>query len=126
MDKALFHQHVNHFSQAEETPPTVAPITDFGKYAEEAMGVAFREGKLDLEKLNVDKYTKEFLKELQQKTTDPPCINTQLSANDVKRNYKNWRETTSTSPANQHLGLYKTWVNVPEEKDKEYLELTSD
>eukprot|EP00957_Ditylum_brightwellii_P193708 14750786-Ditylum_brightwellii.AAC.1 len=61
MDKALFDQHIKHFSQAEGTPPTVAQISHFGSYAEQSMGIAFREGTVDLECLAVNNYTREFL-----------------------------------------------------------------
>eukprot|EP00957_Ditylum_brightwellii_P127402 9715411-Ditylum_brightwellii.AAC.1 len=56
---------------------------------------------------------------------DPPCISTHISATDIKKNYKIWKECISTSPANQHLGLYKTWVKVPEEKEEKYKGLTT-
>eukprot|EP00957_Ditylum_brightwellii_P075100 5706410-Ditylum_brightwellii.AAC.1 len=61
MDKALFDQHVKHSKQAEGTPPTVAPISLFGKCAEQPMDSAFREGALDLDSLAIDTYTREFL-----------------------------------------------------------------
>eukprot|EP00957_Ditylum_brightwellii_P157798 12010297-Ditylum_brightwellii.AAC.1 len=123
-DKALFKQHVKHFSQASGTPPTVAPITSFGNYAEQPMGVAFREGTLDLDQLNVNHYT-EFLQELQCQPTDLTGINTDISPSDVKRNYQIWGEAKSKSPSEPQLGLYKTWVKVPEEQEEEYQGLTS-
>eukprot|EP00957_Ditylum_brightwellii_P126357 9632668-Ditylum_brightwellii.AAC.1 len=89
------------------------------------MGVAFREGTLDLDQLNVDHYTAEFLQKLQCQPTNPPCINTDISPSDIKRNYQIRKEATSTSPSEQHLGLYKTWVKVPEEQEEEHQGLTS-
>eukprot|EP00957_Ditylum_brightwellii_P087608 6669693-Ditylum_brightwellii.AAC.1 len=97
MDAALFDQHVKHFSQAQGTPPTVVPISTFGKYAE-STGQTYRDGTLNLDNLNLDQYTLTFLKELQHTPEDPPLINTNISTEDIKCNYKNWKEATCTSP----------------------------
>eukprot|EP00957_Ditylum_brightwellii_P172909 13163989-Ditylum_brightwellii.AAC.1 len=126
MDTALFHQHLRHFSQATGTPFTVNPLVNtFGEYAETPGGEEFRKGILDIDNLPVDKYTKEFLHELTQTKDDPPKISTQLQAPDIRRNYKNWKEATTTSPSSQYLSLYKTWIYVPEEKEDAYDGITS-
>eukprot|EP00957_Ditylum_brightwellii_P038405 2902972-Ditylum_brightwellii.AAC.1 len=97
------------------------PISNFGKYSEPLLGVVFRTSTLNIDCLDIDDYTKAFLKALQQQQhTDPLEINTSLTAAEVRANYKNWRENTSTSPVDQHLGLYKTWTNVLEEKEDNY------
>eukprot|EP00957_Ditylum_brightwellii_P201081 15323979-Ditylum_brightwellii.AAC.1 len=54
---------------------------------------------------------------------DPPEIDSQLSPRDLKQNYKNWKESTSTSLSGRYLNLYKTWIHVPEEE--EYTGITS-
>eukprot|EP00957_Ditylum_brightwellii_P057467 4356915-Ditylum_brightwellii.AAC.1 len=56
---------------------------------------------------------------------DPPVINAKISSQDIRQNYKIWDKGTSTSPSGRYLGLYKTWINSPEEKDNDYSGLTS-
>eukprot|EP00957_Ditylum_brightwellii_P009832 741614-Ditylum_brightwellii.AAC.1 len=89
MNKVLFKQHEYCFSQADGTPPTQKLVVDFGRYTELPMGVALCTGELDIDNLGIDRYTNEFLRELQRKTTDPQEINITLSDQDVKVNYKN-------------------------------------
>eukprot|EP00957_Ditylum_brightwellii_P210872 15365507-Ditylum_brightwellii.AAC.1 len=126
MDAALFKQHLQHFSQATGTPFTINPLlSTFREYTETQEGKKFRDGSLSIDQLPVEKYTREFLKELQKKPSDPTPINTNLCPADIKRNYKNWKEVTSTSPSSRYLSLYKTWINNPEEKDDEYEGITS-
>eukprot|EP00957_Ditylum_brightwellii_P138539 10560435-Ditylum_brightwellii.AAC.1 len=71
MDKVLFHQHVGHFSQADGTLPTHKPITEFELYAEKPLGRAFCNNTLNIDNLDADSFTKEFLKELKRKTIRP-------------------------------------------------------
>eukprot|EP00957_Ditylum_brightwellii_P025808 1952105-Ditylum_brightwellii.AAC.1 len=100
MGAALFKQHLRHFSQATGTPFTVKPLLgSFGEYAERPLGQQFRDGTLIVDNLDVDYHTKEFLCDLQRKSTDPPTINTTIKPQDIQRNYKNWAEATSTLPS---------------------------
>ena len=55
------------------------------------MGEDFWNGTLPLHQLNVDRYTLEVLKELQNKDDDPPKINANIIKSDIKANYKNWK-----------------------------------
>eukprot|EP00957_Ditylum_brightwellii_P203387 15334399-Ditylum_brightwellii.AAC.2 len=120
MDAALFNQHMKHFSQAQGTSHTVLPISTFGKYAESETGQAYQDGTLNLDNFNLDPYILTFLKELQHTPEDPPLINTNISTEDVKRNYKYWKEARCTSPTGRYLSLYKTWLEVPKEKQEDY------
>ena len=63
--------------------------------------------------------------EIQRKEGNPPEIETTIGADTLKSTYKNWAEKASTSPSGRHLGLYKAWLIVPEEKDDNYSGLTS-
>eukprot|EP00957_Ditylum_brightwellii_P194348 14801295-Ditylum_brightwellii.AAC.1 len=100
MDAALPKQHLQHFSQASGTPFTPNPIlSKFREYTKKPDGVKCREGTLNLQQLGVDKYAKEFLIELQHQPYDLSAIDTTISPNDIKLNYKNWKEATSTSPS---------------------------
>eukprot|EP00957_Ditylum_brightwellii_P099451 7575798-Ditylum_brightwellii.AAC.1 len=80
IDSALFKQHLRHFSQATGTPFTVDPLLgSFGEYAERPLRQQFIDGTLNVDDLDVDYYTKEFLRELQRKPTNPPAINTTIN-----------------------------------------------
>eukprot|EP00957_Ditylum_brightwellii_P013450 1015187-Ditylum_brightwellii.AAC.1 len=75
------------------TPFTTGPIQElFGDLAEKDSGVAFKQGQLDIDTLDTDEYTKEFLKELQRKDNNPPEIDCTITTSDIKSNYKNWAE----------------------------------
>eukprot|EP00957_Ditylum_brightwellii_P189777 14447927-Ditylum_brightwellii.AAC.1 len=81
-----------------------------GKYAEAQGGEQYRNGTLDIENLEVDNYTEDFLKEMQCTSDDPPEIDATLKRNDIKQNYKNWKEATTTSSSGCYLSRYKTWI----------------
>eukprot|EP00957_Ditylum_brightwellii_P136349 10398591-Ditylum_brightwellii.AAC.1 len=100
MDAALFKQHLRHFSQATSTHFTLDPLLGcFREYAERPLGQQLRDGTLSVDDLDVDYHTKEFLRDLQRKPTNPPTINTTIKSQDIQRNYKNWAEATSTLPS---------------------------
>lgn len=61
---ALHNQHIKHFSQTVGTRFTIDPLNQLGEYAETKMREDFRKGELNIEELNIDNTTKEFLKEL--------------------------------------------------------------
>lgn len=92
MEKALFKHHIQYFIQANATPFTQNPLEYFGLYAETEMRETFSNGTLTINALNVDRYTKQFLKELQRKEDDPPEISTEFTPKDIKANYKNGRK----------------------------------
>eukprot|EP00957_Ditylum_brightwellii_P171376 13046991-Ditylum_brightwellii.AAC.1 len=79
MEKVLFTQHTQHFKQ-EETTPMAQPYLaqKFGTYAETEFEVQYQEGKGNIEALETDKYTREFLTELQCQPSDPPTIGTHI------------------------------------------------
>eukprot|EP00957_Ditylum_brightwellii_P122643 9353154-Ditylum_brightwellii.AAC.1 len=62
---------------------------------------------------------------MQRTSDDPPEIDAALKGNDIKRNYKNWKEATATSPSGCYLSLYKTWIKIPEEEDEDCDGITS-
>eukprot|EP00957_Ditylum_brightwellii_P211130 15365790-Ditylum_brightwellii.AAC.1 len=98
MDIAIHKQYILHFSQAANMPFTTKPLANlFGKFAETPFDREFCAGDANIDKLQIDKVTKEYLKELVRKPTDPPVIKTTITAKDIQRNYKNWKEQTSTS-----------------------------
>lgn len=97
MDHYLFHHHVKHFRQAEETPSTIHPITEMGQYAKTEIGKDYWNGEKNIDVFKTDKYTNNFLHKLQRKENDPLMISTSISTTNMKKNYKIWKEKTSTS-----------------------------
>eukprot|EP00957_Ditylum_brightwellii_P011952 901485-Ditylum_brightwellii.AAC.1 len=66
MEKVLFTQHIQHFKQAETTPMAQPYLAQkFRMYAETVFSVQCQEEKSNIEASETDKYTKEFLTELQ-------------------------------------------------------------
>eukprot|EP00957_Ditylum_brightwellii_P070484 5354994-Ditylum_brightwellii.AAC.1 len=113
MDKDLFKQHLRHFSQATGTLLTVNPLrSSFGEYAKLPLGQQFRDGTLDVDDLEVDSYTKEFLCELQRKPTDPPEINTILTYGNPVPNPED-KDSDGKPRATTGSGLEDDPLNVP-------------
>eukprot|EP00957_Ditylum_brightwellii_P090134 6865007-Ditylum_brightwellii.AAC.1 len=52
------------------------------------MGSEYRNGTLDCDALGLEKYTTEFLKELQQTENDPPEIDTKIKQNKSNKGTK--------------------------------------
>ena len=126
LDKELYLHHIKHFSQEEGTPFTVEPLKSiFGRFSETERGQEFIKGQIKANEITNDIYVHHFLTEIQRNKNDPPEIETNIGANRIKSTYKNWAEKTSTSPSGGHLGLYKAWLKVPEEKENTYNGLTS-
>eukprot|EP00957_Ditylum_brightwellii_P108735 8294767-Ditylum_brightwellii.AAC.1 len=95
MESALFQLHVRHFSQAKGTPLTTSPILDiFGELAEKHEGELYHKGQLNIDELDIDQYTKEFLQDLQQQPDDHPFIDTTVTPQEFRKQYKIWKENT--------------------------------
>eukprot|EP00957_Ditylum_brightwellii_P050634 3838678-Ditylum_brightwellii.AAC.1 len=76
--------------------------------------------------LDIDPYAKAFLHKLTRNKNDPQEIDTAITPQKLKDNYKNWAEQISTPPEGRYLSLYKTWLDFPEEKIDMYSGITSD
>jgi hypothetical protein len=62
-----------------------------------------------------DQILKEFLASftIPDSVINSEPISTAISADDVVRGFKGWRETTTTSPSGRHLGHYKALITDP-------------
>eukprot|EP00957_Ditylum_brightwellii_P063390 4811504-Ditylum_brightwellii.AAC.2 len=114
MDKALFDQHVKHFSQAkiEGTPFTKNLLKGLGKYIKTALGKLFHTISKSVPKLHVDKYTTEFLNELKRTSDDIPEIDMEITKETVQKNSKNWKESTSTLSEGRNNIALPRWLTV--------------
>jgi hypothetical protein len=107
MDSTLLTQNINHFSQADGSPFTRQPLLDIVGDDGCALGaLQILEGNIPN---NLDRHTKILLKQIQQ-VQEPMNIN--MSFQDMKTGFNKWREQTTTSPSNKHLGIYKALISA--------------
>ena len=59
-----------------------------------------------------------FINSLIPNFDDPPPIDTTITVDNIKQDFKIWREATSTSPSGRKLPLYKIWLQ-PDVDDAE-------
>jgi hypothetical protein len=107
MDSTLLTQNINHFAQADGTPFTRQPLLDIVGDDGCALGaLQILEGNIPN---NLDRHTKILLKQIQQ-VGEP--ININMSFQDMKTGFNKWREQTTTSPSNKHIGIYKALLSA--------------
>ena len=116
----LLQRNTSHFSQADGTPFTKSPLTDLlGKYGTNSHSEQLLSGTLDVGTINTTDATKAILRQL--KRISPGTVSSHISADDVRKGYKKWRKSTSTSPSGLHLGHNKAlfkYDTLPEGKVK--------
>ena len=100
----LFDRNTLHFGQSKATlwtqPPFAAiPFTGTGPKADSIL-----EGTYQYTPTGpTGRYNKLLVDELRRKLPDLPVS---ISENDIQQGFKSWKEITSTSPSNRHLGHY--------------------
>jgi hypothetical protein len=96
LDPLLLNRNISHFSQAHKTPFTIQPILHiFGENGctQEALDALNRNIPH-----NITKHSKILLQHMQMIREPLPL--------------SKWREQTTTSPSNKHLGVYKSLLNA--------------
>ena len=111
------HLHVRnqtHFAQAQGTPFTIPPLSDYfhhdglTKTADDVLrGIA--------PPCNVDDATSLLLGELKQQCPELDET-TNIGHEELKQTFKKWRESTSTSPSGRHLGHYRALSKEVDQK----------
>eukprot|EP00957_Ditylum_brightwellii_P009649 726962-Ditylum_brightwellii.AAC.1 len=92
--------------------------TLYGEYTETEYSDNFRQGKVNIDVIEgISPLAKMILHEVTPSPIDPPKIDIHIKPDNVQQGFKIWKESTTTSPMGQHLGLYKAWINTPS-KDK--------
>eukprot|EP00957_Ditylum_brightwellii_P037424 2831434-Ditylum_brightwellii.AAC.1 len=73
MEKHLQNHHNRHFCQAEKTPFAKEPVKSLIGYSEDTQfAKELLEGTADIENINTDECTKDFLRGIKAHPTDPP------------------------------------------------------
>eukprot|EP00957_Ditylum_brightwellii_P014760 1113196-Ditylum_brightwellii.AAC.1 len=89
MNRLLLEYHKRHFSQAKVTPLMSEPLKDtIGYTSEGPLAQALKKGTSDIDSLDTDEYTKDFLKELQHKESDPPTVSEEFDWKDIRQGFK--------------------------------------
>jgi hypothetical protein len=101
MDSTLLHQNINHFMQADGTPFTRSPLLDIigeDGCAEGALQIL--DGNLPD---HIPKYATMIFKHM---TKERPTPSINMTFQNMCQGFQKWREQTTTSPSNKHLGIY--------------------
>jgi hypothetical protein len=107
IDEVLLHRNIDHFQQAQGTPFTISPLLDIIGHdgcSKEALEIL--EGNIPNQIPTTAK------KILQQAKRVRSPLKLDMSLEDMCQGFKKWREQTTTSPSNKHLGIYKALVNA--------------
>ena len=119
VETLLIERNQEHFSQAQGSPFTVAPLSDTFGYKGETM-----EATQLIRGHNSEHIIKKQpigVQSILRKLNDNkalPLINADLTYSEFVAGFRTWREATSTSPSGRHLGHYKTLLRAEENEDK--------
>jgi hypothetical protein len=104
--ETLFQRNRQHFAQADGTPFTRPPLsTELHFSGISSLGVRILAGQ-DIPD-HIPPTSRAILAELKQ-VRKP--LTDRMTLQDMIKGFSKWRESTSTSPSNKHLGIYKTLV----------------
>ena len=104
------------FRAASESPCGHGVIHDANSFSSlSPASMNLLEGEIPQEWHQDDEALKAFLASfaIPDKVKQAGEITTEISAEDVLYGFKNWRETTTTSPSGQHLGHYQSLIQNP-------------
>jgi hypothetical protein len=107
MNETLLSRNIKHFSQSHGTPFTISPLLDIvGSNGCSKLALEILEGNIPT---NIPKNALLQFQEMKQ-IRDPMPLS--LSFNDMYTGFQKWREATTTSPSDKHLGIYKSLINA--------------
>lgn len=114
----LIERNLKHFSQADGTPFTSTPLTTLlGRYGTNRNCAQILDGKLDVDKIELTDAVKTLLRAI-KRIAPAGSVDCHISADDIRRGYKRWRESTSTSPSGLHLGHEKALMRYESEDEE--------
>ncbi len=113
----LFDRNILHFGQAKETPWTKPPFSDIPFDGTGPIADAILDGTFPYEPSEPHgKYIQLLLDSLQAKL---PTLPSDITAKDISNGFRVWKEMTSTSPSNRHLGHYKALLSLDGREDND-------
>jgi hypothetical protein len=118
LERILHERNQKHFAQSatDKTPFTIDPLYSLLQFrADTEFSQNFRDGKVELEALDLDEDAYSLLEELLPKPDDLDKISEDLPLKEVMSGFKKWRENTMTG--GRHLGHYKCWLMKRQENE---------
>jgi hypothetical protein len=125
MKQQLLQRNITHFAQAKNTPCMLEPLKSLiGEAGDTNTANDILQGILPT---NVTPNMEAILQELKQKR---PEMKPTIPYHQMIRGFQKWRESTTTSPSNKHLGIYRTLVQyqkpIPKLKTKAHQETSQE
>jgi hypothetical protein len=106
MNQCLYDRTSKHFLQANGSPFTVAPITTiFGETGTNDNAEKVYAGIFEIPDYALPEESEAIIKQIMKHKL--PEFDSEVTIDEVKLAFKNWKETTATSPSGRHLGHYK-------------------
>jgi hypothetical protein len=100
----LLKQNIEHFQQAHGTPFTMTPLDKLHWNASSSKAESLLNGQIPEYFKASNPFVLDILHHIAHRKQLPE-IDTYLSPDDVAQGFRQWKETTSTSPSGCHLGL---------------------
>jgi hypothetical protein len=120
IQEKLRQHNIQHFGMAHGTPFTCAPLTCLNWEADSPEAEQLLRGELPCPLVGLEnKHLEKMIHHIRD-MPQLPEIECQLTAAEVARGFRKWREATSTSPSGCHLGLRRvtTYRYNDEETEK--------
>ena len=111
IENQILERNRRHFGQARLTPLASNTIQNellFSGVSSTADDLLY--GRADISSLTQDLYAQEILHECERSIQE---INHLSDQHHLRQRYGKWKETTSTSPSNRHLGHYHSLLQTP-------------
>ena len=112
IEQVLTSRNKEHLSQPEGTPFTIAPLKDLlGPDSFTPFGKDLLTGQADMSNLPLSNLQKLYFANLKKASgvLESP-ISPHISIEDMTSGFRKWKESTTTSPSQRHLGHYKSFL----------------
>ena len=115
MNQLIIQRNITHFSQAEGTPFTLPGLSELlGKYATTPISQQILDGTYNIDTVPTTEATKIILREC-KRIAPKNSVDDIIHTDEFRKGMKVWRESTTTSPSQLHLGHAKAVLKF--EKD---------
>jgi hypothetical protein len=119
LQEYIQHRNIQHFGQADGTPFTTPPLdSKLQWHADTIEAQEIMEGTVPLAFVTENPYTKKVIEYIANRE-NLHAIDTYITADQISRGFRKWRESTSTSPSGCHLGLRRITTYPMEDEELE-------